>query len=219
TEDGLRRREEGKREDGNLAFKCNWNDKGYRGVCSEQAYQYNKQWGRPWCWSAECRKYVGIDPVPVECCYESRALTDCSFAAGWDLDGNNMSKARRILSAREGKIALLTTEPPGLHERVLVGAYIIKDVVDDPGKETWVYGDKGSVLDDMLKFKIPFWKYHKNPINPQSTAWATGLFRYVSDVAVLGILEEYISKKSRVGGNTANAGIMLAALRQQGQHG
>ena len=31
-ENGLQRREAGKKEDGNIAFKCNWNDKNYKGV-------------------------------------------------------------------------------------------------------------------------------------------------------------------------------------------
>ena len=65
----------------------------------------------------------------------------------------------------------------------------------------------------MLQYEIEFWKYHKNPDNPDSMAWATGLFRYVSDVAVLGILEEYISKKSSQGGDITKAKELLTKLK------
>ena len=41
VENGLQRREAGKKEDGNIAFKCNWNDKNYQGICSNSAYRYN----------------------------------------------------------------------------------------------------------------------------------------------------------------------------------
>ncbi len=42
-DDGLRRRDAGKKEDGNIAFKCNWNDKGYKGVCSDEVYEQNRK--------------------------------------------------------------------------------------------------------------------------------------------------------------------------------
>jgi hypothetical protein len=45
VENVLLKRESGKREDGNIAFKCNWNDKNYKGVCSQEIYKYNQVWG------------------------------------------------------------------------------------------------------------------------------------------------------------------------------
>ena len=215
-EDGLQRREAGKREDGNIAFKCNWNDKGYKGICSDVAYRYNIGQGRLWCTHqhGRCRSFVNADPVPNDCCYEARALLDCSFGAGWDHDEyGRLIRPRKIWSAREGKIALLTTEPPDAQKRLIAGAFLIKKVWEDPGAETWVSGDKNIALDDMLHYEIEFWKHHKNPSNPNSTAWATGLFRYVSDVAILGVLEEYISKKSSQGGDTTKAEELLKKLK------
>ena len=44
-------------------------------------------------------------------------------------------------------------------------------------------------------------------------AWATGLFRYVSDVSIIGILEEYISKKSAEGGDTARTEELLSIIK------
>ena len=110
-------------------------------------------------------------------------------------------------------IALLTTEPRHTQKPLVVSAFLIERAWDDPGAETWVYGDKTSALDDMLQYEVEFWRYHKNPGNLDSTAWATGLFRYVSDVAVLGILEEYISKKSSQGGDIRKAEELLTKLK------
>lgn len=194
-ENGLLRKEKGKKEDGNLAFKCNWNDRGYRGVCSDTAYDYNKSKLVPWCTYSSCRQYISFKEVPLDCCYESRALIDCSFGAGWDQDKCKGIRPRKIKSARKGKIALLTAIPPNTADRLVIGAFLMKDIDEDAGKETIILGDKDFMLDDMLRYNIKFWDFHKNPVNPKSTAWATGLFRYVSDVAVLGILEQYISRK------------------------
>lgn len=212
--DGLKRREAGKKEDGNIAFKCNWNDKGYKGICSDAAYKYNQLYGGPWCryQHGRCRSFVGLEPVPEGCCYEARALIDCKFGAGWDHDehGNPIPHGeRKIRSARKHKIALLTTVPQGSSDRLIVGAFLIDKVLDDPGVETFIVGDRDFTLDDMLAYKIKLWDFHENPVNPSSVAWATGLFRYVSDVAVLGILEEYIRKKISIGLNTAKAENLL----------
>ena len=213
-EAGLQRREAGKKEDGNIAFKCNWNDVGYKGVCSKAAYEHNRVYGGPWCrhQHGRCRSFVNYETVPDDCCYEARALIDCKFGAGWNHDeyGNMIPGGeRKIRSARKGNIALLTTIPPGTADRLTVGAFLINRVLDDPGVETFIVGDRDFALDDMLTYRIRFWDFHKNPVNPSSTAWATGLFRYVSDVAVLGILEEYIYKKSSSGADTTKAKSLL----------
>jgi hypothetical protein len=204
-EEGLDRREAGKKENGNIAFKCNWNDKGYKGVCSDDAYQVNIDRDRRWCCvqHGKCREYVDVFPPPLVC-YESRALLDCNFGAGWDHDENGEGKRpRKIQSVRQGKVALLTTESPTNDERLLIGAYAIAQVRDDPGVETFVLGDKNTALDDMLEYEIRFWDHYKNPNNPQPTAWGTGLFRYLSDFTVRGILEEYRSKAQQKGKDTS----------------
>jgi len=216
-EHGLQRREVGKKEDGNIAFKCNWNDKDYMGICSESAYKYNQIWGGPWCLYSRCREFVNLQTPPDNCCYESRAMIDCNFGAGWDHGPHGEPiNPRTIKSARQGKIALLTTQPPYLQDRLIVGAFKIIKLKEDPGQETFIYGDKETLLNDMFKYSIRFWDYHKNPRNPNSQSWATGLFRYVSDVAVLGILEEYINKKNSNGGDITKAKILIEALKARG---
>ena len=217
VENGLQRREVGKKEDGNIAFKCNWNDKNYMGVCSESAYQYNQIYGGPWCTHSRCREFTNLQSPPDECCYESRAMIDCYFGAGWNHGPNGEPiKPRTIKSARRGKIALLTTQPPYTQHRLVVGAFKIIELKEDPGKETCIYGDKETLLDDMLNYEIHFWDYHKNPHNPDSQQMSTGLFRYVSDIAVFGILEEYLNKKRNDGGDINSVKVLIEALKAQG---
>jgi hypothetical protein len=211
---GLQRREAGKKEDGNIAFKCNWNDKNYMGVCSESAYKYNQLYGGPWCLYSRCRQFTNLQTPPDDCCYESRAMIDCNFGAGWDHGPHGEPlNPRTIKSARQGKIALLTTQPPHSQDRLVVGAFEIIKLKEDPGKETFIYGDKETLLNDMLNYKIHFWNYHKNPRKPRSQSWATGLFRYVSDIAVYGILEEYVNKKRGDGGDVTKAEELIKALK------
>jgi hypothetical protein len=94
----------------------------------------------------------------------------------------------------------------------VVGAFKIIELKEDPGKETFIYGDKETLLDDMLNYEVHFWNYHKNPRNPNSELMSTGLFRYVSDIAVFGILEDYMNKKRSHGGDITRAEALVKAL-------
>ena len=213
-ENGLEKRDVGKKEDGNIALKCNWNDMNYKGICSEKAYDYNQALGGPWCLVSKCRQFVNLPVPPHNCCYESRAFIDCSFGAGWDHGPlGEPIYPRKIRSARRGKIAILTTQTPDSRERFVIGIFRIIKLVEDPGKETFLFGDKKTLLDDVLKYHIRFWDHHKNPNNPESQAWATGLFRYMADIAVFGILDEYITKKRANGEETNKAQSLLASLK------
>ncbi|MDD5014248.1 MAG: hypothetical protein PHW73_03975 [Atribacterota bacterium] len=213
---GLARREAGKREDGNIAFKCNWNDAGYKGICSDQVYNINKLTAKSQCSRSNCREYVGKTPPKIGCCYEHKSLIEIAFGAGWDHDDYGRAlRPRHIWSAKKGKVALLTTIPHGTTERVIAGAYLIIDVKDDQTRETFIYGDKNTVLDDMLVFSIPFWRYHKNPLKPESQAWGQGLFRYVSDVAVLGILEAYRKGKIDRNGDISRVDKIIKVIKEQ----
>ena len=69
----------------------------------------------------------------------------------------------------------------------------------------------------MLKYEISFWKYHQNPNNPDSHAWSTGLFRYVSDIAVLGILEEYAGKKRLEHADSTKVEKLIKVLKEGAQ--
>ncbi|POZ58444.1 hypothetical protein C1O63_1491 [Dehalococcoides mccartyi] len=211
---GLARREAGKREDGNLAFKCNWNDAGYKGICSNEVYNINRRTPRSQCSRSNCREYVGKSPPVNDCCYECEALRIFSFGAGWDHDDSGKPiRPRHIWDARKGKVALLTTIPHFGTERLVVGAFLIGEVKDDPHRETYIYGDRDTALDDILNFSIPFWKFHKNPWKPESQAWGQGLFRYVSDTSVLGILEAYWQGKIDSKGDISKVDRLIQVLK------
>ena len=113
------------------------------------------------------------------------------FGAGWDYVAYK-KRPRRIRSARVGKMALLTTRPPGADEgeRLVIGCLFINDVVDHPGEETKILGDKRkSIVVDYDKVKVRFWDHYKNAGAEDLILWASGLFRYVTDNTVLNILK------------------------------
>jgi len=139
VDDILSKREAGKKEDGNIALKCNWNDKYYKTPCSLTAYNYNLSAGRAWCSSplSKCREFTDEVSVEHHPCYESIALKEMYFGAGWDHTGEK-TQPRHIYSVRRGRMAFLTTRPPGADEkdRLIIGCLFIKKVADDPGEET-----------------------------------------------------------------------------------
>ena len=188
----LSKREAGKKEDGNIAFKCNWNDWQYKAPCGPEAYSWNLSQGRAWCSSPECGCRTHTDDVSLEAypCYESIALKEMYFAAGWDHTGEKM-QPRHIYNAKTGKMAILTTRLPGSEEkdRLIIGCILIENLVDDPGEETKIFGDKSKSLEiDYDEVKVNFWDYYKNAGNENLIVWASGLFRYITDEAVLNIL-------------------------------
>lgn len=191
----LSKREAGKKEDGNVAFKCNWNDMHYKAPCSQEAYEFNIEQGRAWCASPECRcrQYVNVEVTSEDGrhpCYESVALKEMYFGAGWDHTGER-KQPRHILSVRQGRMAILTTRPPGAQEedRVIIACLYIAEVRDDPDKETKVKGDKEKSIEiNYDKIKVKFWDYYKNAGAPDLIVWASGLVRYISDEIVLNIL-------------------------------
>lgn len=190
----LSKRKAGKQGDGNMAFKCNWNDKHYKEVCSKEAYMFNINEGRAWCSSSQCRcrEYVGskvtLDDYP---CYESIALKEIHYGAGWDHTGDR-NQPRHIHNAQENKIAVLTTRPPNTEEkdRLIVGCLYIDKIQDDPGAETKIYGNKEKSIEvDYDNVKVKFWDYYKNAGKEDVILWASGLFRYITDETVLNILK------------------------------
>lgn len=188
------KREAGKRQDGNIAFKCNWNDRNYKAPCSKEAYEYNLVEGRSWCRHplCGCRTYNDDVTLAKHPCYESIALKEMYFGAGWDLSGDDI-KFRRIQHVRTEKIAILTTRRPWTSEvdRIVVGCFYIDKVIDDPGAETKIFGDQKKCIElDCERIKIKFWDYYKNPESENSILWGTGLFRYISNRTVLMILRD-----------------------------
>ena len=190
----LSKREAGKKEDGNIAFKCNWNDKYYKAPCSLDAYYFNIQQGRAWCSSTfnKCREFNNEVTLKHHPCYESIALKEVYFGAGVDHTGDRF-QPRHIYSAKVGRMAILTTRLPGTDEkeRLVIGCLFIESVLDDPKEETKIFGDKTKSIEINYKeIKVKFWDYYKNAGAENLILWASGLFRYVKDETVFNILKE-----------------------------
>lgn len=188
------KREAGKKQDGNLAFKCNWNDNHYKAPCSETAYNSNLVEGRAWCSHklSKCRTYTEEVTLENNPCYESIALKEMYFGAGWDITGDSI-KYRQIHSVKSNRLAILTTRRPYTDEkdRMIVGILYINQVIDDDNTETKIFGDKNkSIAVDYDKIFLKFWDYYKNPNAENSIFWGTGLFRYLSNDTVLSMLKD-----------------------------
>lgn len=189
----LSKRETGKKEDGNIALKCNWNDKYYKAPCSLTAYNFNLSEGKAWCSSplSKCREFTDEVSLAHHPCYESIALKEMYFGAGWDHTGEK-TQPRHIYSVRRGRLAILTTRSPGAEEkdRLIIGCLFIDNVADDPGEETKIYGDRAKSIEiDYDEIQVKFWDYYKNAGDENLTLWACGLFRYISNAMVLNILK------------------------------
>lgn len=203
----LSKREAGKKEDGNIALKCNWNDKYYKVPCSLTAYNFNLSEGKAWCSSplSKCREFSDEVSLAHHPCYESIALKEMYFGAGWDHTGEK-TQPRHIYSVRRGRSAILTTRPPGAEEkdRLIIGCLFIDNVADDPGEETKIYGDRAKSIEiDYDEIEVKFWDYYKNAGNENLILWASGLFRYISDATVLNILKGIGEKYKNSGHDVA----------------
>lgn len=121
------------------------------------------------------------------------------FGAGWDHSGET-NQPRHIHSARPERMAILTTRPPGFAEkdRLVIGFLFIDRLVDAPGEETKISGDRQKSIEiDYENIKVRFWDYYKNAGDEKLILWASGLFRYISDSTVLNVLrsvgEQYVN--------------------------
>lgn len=179
--------------DGNIAIKCNWNDRGYKAPCSKAARQINIINKRTWCSSTLCnfRKYDQDVKLDYDPCYESIALREMCFGAGWNLKNGEKERPRRIRSVKNNRMAILTTIPPGKEEsdRLVIGFLYIDEIENMPNEETKIYGNKKKSFEvPFKKIKIRFWDYYKNPKAKKRIIWNSGLFRYLSNRTAISIL-------------------------------
>lgn len=174
----------------NLAFKCTWNDAGFKGICGNETYEHNLSMNRAWCQKAECRTFTSRPTDENHPCYESILLSEWRFGAGWD--HRIEKRPRKIKKARIGKIALLTTLLPKKSEknRKIIGFFKIGKIKEGKETETVIYGDPNRSLAIEPSLDVKFWKYYKNLGNPERIAWGTGLFRYLSDAQVFQFLND-----------------------------
>ena len=190
--------------DGNVAFKCTYNDGGERGfvgfggTCTDGNILRNvKTNPKRWCSTRTnlCRKFCDEGfrgDRPVLPCYESQIIERWRFGPGTyhteDRDGDPIP----MHHAEVGKVALLTTRHPEHDteaERIVFGVYRIEQVAHDKKGRVWVEGNANHAirLSESAAFALRYWDFRK--LAPKKNPdWRTGLFRYVSDQEVTNFL-------------------------------
>ena len=174
----------------NIAFKCTWNDQGFKGVCSQHAYEYNVAMSRAWCSKAKCRALTGKPTEENHPCYESILFTALRFGAGWD--HKHTERPRKINNVKNGKICILTTLEPEQEEseRKIIGFFKINKISDGEKEETIIYGDPSTSIEIDPNINVKFWDYYHNPKAPDKKRWGTGLFRYMDDGSISHFLND-----------------------------
>lgn len=214
-------------EDGNLALKCTFNDKGYCGVCSQKVYDDNRADNRVWCNDSEnrCREFVGKKLDEDYPCYESVLFLDWEFGSGVVRNGKRYGQSLRINFAKKGKLALLTTlQPFGRQkDRYIFGFLYIKEVMQDYNDPTvdgfdttFIIGDPEKSLKINPAIKLNFWKFYQNAGNPELLKWGSGLFRYLDDEQVLSFLKRLKEEYVKLGTDERAVNIIDAHLRVYG---
>ncbi len=208
----LSRQEQMYREQGNLAFKCNFCDGGcsdscigFKGVCSPETIVYNiEKKQRKWCSSegSPCSRYhkgeLTYDQLSAMnedqfVCYEARMLNEWIANAGEDINDDGTHKARRLMNAKSNSLAVLTTILPGSTERIIFAAFITDRV--DEGDEVnsgYVKADPEYTIEltPNEATQVKFWDYYKN--SDSSKRWGSRLIRYLSNDICTKILERIV---------------------------
>jgi Endonuclease NucS len=196
-------------QDGNIAFKVTYNDRGWANVCSPDAFQFNVFEKKTfWCckqseWPDNCQsrfyrgRALSADRYP---CYDSVALATLSFSPGW----NHRTDAPHVCKeAKVGKVTLLTSRAPGEREAerfifaILLIARLRVAGADHsaPGTEFYEGDQSASIVLERSSY-VRFWDHYRNPRASSVTAWKAGLFRYADDATVREILAAVAKKLS-----------------------
>lgn len=193
---------------GNVAFKCTFNDKKYREVCSKAIYELNIKKGRVWCKDDKnkCRNFVGQTPDENNFpCYECALFVNWQFSPGVGRQEENYNEPLLMREVLPNKLAILTTHHPrdDEEERHIFGFLHIGKVIDDQNDPTvsdaaqFVKGKRETSLELDSRVKLKFWDYYKNERTDRKL-WGTGLFRYLSDETVLKILKALKKEYERI---------------------
>lgn len=184
--------------DGNVAFKCTFNDGGthrgfvgFDGTCSNENIIRNVRAKKTWCSSddCDCAAYYDADlrgARPHQPCYESTLFETLTFGSGVYQQGPRAGEYIPLKGAREGKVALLTTRLPTADQernRIVFGLYKIAEIVDDEDQGVAVVGDPDWALRLPREAAPRYWRFKRG-----SPDWRTGLFRFVTDQEVCDLL-------------------------------
>jgi len=169
-------------QDGNVAFKCAWNDKGYKAKCD----------GCPPGITPTCsERTIHVHPELPQSCWEMNLFNIWEFGSG-----DNIS----IKDAKADKVAIFTTKKPDSDHRSIIGVTRIKDIRRRE-QGSCLHGTFWSdivVGDPELSVEIPS-NININYENWDPRLWRQGLFRYLSDEKVNGILTEIRSELESIG--------------------
>lgn len=194
------------KHDGNVAFKCTYNDGGqqsyvgFDGTCSNGNILRNVVTNpRTWCSDAknECQMFRtnGFKGRrPIKPCYESELIQRWRYGAGFFHTGKRAGEPISMNHAKLGKVALFTTRHPELDnesDRLVFGISRIERIIEDKNGATWIHGDRSMCirLAESTAFALPYWKYKSLP-KRNKPEWGSGLFRYISDAEVLDFLHD-----------------------------
>ena len=189
--------------DGNVAFKCTYNDGGstgfvgFDGTCSNENIRRNVKGVkgfkmRVWCSNEDnhCRRFHDRGfrgRRPIHPCYESQIFQTWQYSSGGYLSGEREGEPIPMHQAQVGRVVLLTTRLPDHDtekQRIVFGVFKI-DRIEDDQNGTWAIGDPDYAirLPKTAALALPYWKFKNGqPI------WGSGLFRYVSDQEVTNFL-------------------------------
>jgi len=172
-------------EEDNAVFKCNWNDAGWKGICSKNAREYNVSKKRKWCCDRTncCQEMIENNEKGFPC-MESKLFVNFQIDPGDYLSEDRKHEHKHIKGINKGKIAFLTTISPEMpeKERYFIGLFDIERVEN----ERYIFGNKETSIVIPPEIKLKFWNYFKNM--DESKKWSSGLFRYINDVQALQIL-------------------------------
>ena len=167
------------KRDGNVAFKCAWNNKGYKTKCD----------GCPPGVTPTCsERRIHVHPELPESCWEMNLFNIWEFGSGDN---------RSIKDAKKDKVAIFTTKMANSDHRSVMAVTRIKDIRRHelgscPHGTFWsdiVVGDPE--LSVKMPIDINFEDFYQR-------SWRQGLFRYLQDDKVRTILLTIKSKLATI---------------------
>lgn len=188
--------------DGNVAFKVAYVDNNWADVCSPNVADYNFK-NRTWCniqkdFEHNCQSafwkdnLVSLEASP---CHDCIALKELCFYPGHNHGPKTNNEPRRMLNAKQGKIAVFTSVNPGDREDqrfIFAVAEIAEflDVEEDGKSYEMVLGNFEKAIAFDEGNRPLFWNYYRNSNAPDRKAWNTGLFRYMNDRMLYELLQD-----------------------------
>ncbi len=121
--------------------------------------------------------------------------------AGIYQNGENKGKPMRLLNAKKGKLAVLSTRKPQAPEskRFIFAVFLIGEAsVGSDKTEGYAKADSEwkITLSAQEAEKIQFWNYYANMNAPETVLMGSGLHRYLSDEQAVQILRDIIKVKT-----------------------